>query len=107
MIEEAKRLRSRPTMELFGHQAVFQDPPIRFSASNAYNRLSHDDFAYRIGMIRLENTRLPHVGADRSASQHAHRNSTEIFLLLLVTAAAFVIIRGEWAAEAQRQTEVA
>jgi hypothetical protein len=38
MIEEAKRLRSRPTMELFGHQAVFQDPPIRISASNAYNR---------------------------------------------------------------------
>jgi hypothetical protein len=26
-------------MELFGHQAVFQDPPIRFSASNAYKRV--------------------------------------------------------------------
>jgi|SRR6516165_9121790 hypothetical protein len=83
MIEEAKRLRSRPTMELFGHQAVFQDPPIRFSASNAYNRLSHDDFAYRIGMIRLENTRLPHVGADRSASQHAHCNSIRLTVLSL------------------------
>src|SRR6516165_3025192 len=45
--------------------------------------LSHDDFAYRIRMISLENMRLPRVGSDRSASQHAHCNPILLTVLSL------------------------
>jgi hypothetical protein len=47
----------------------------RFSTSNAYKRVVSRRFCLSHKNDKGWNTHLPHVGSDRSASQHAHRNS--------------------------------
>jgi hypothetical protein len=57
-----KHLQSKPTMEPFGHQAIFSDPPMRSSASNAYKRVASRRFRLSYKNDKAGKYALPRVG---------------------------------------------